>query len=496
MSNESTLELLARARREELMRRARDGKILAFTQYTYPQYEVNWHHKLTAQYLNKFIKRDIKRLMIFMPPRYGKSELGSRRLPALIHGLYPNDSVMCATYNSELSEDMTVDVQRIMDTPDYHELFPYSKITPEGTMSKYARTRNEHELIPVKGKEGYIIHPKGGYKAQGVGGSFTGRGANWLIMDDLFKNRSDADSKSFRDSVYKFYTSTLRTRLEKDGCILLMMTLWHEDDLAGKILKLAQQNKDADQWTMLKLPAVREDTENTEDPRMIGEPLWPTKFSAQDLVATRASSGHRDWAALYQQNPNVEGGNIFKKDWCKLYKILPSKFDQQILSCDFAVKGKDEGSFNVIQVWGRIGIDKYFIGQARFRGGFPVAVQRLIDVCRTYPNAHKKYVEAKANGPAIIETLKRSVPGLIESEPSGDKVARANAVAPDVQSGNVWFPDPSIAPWIEEYFAELCGFPNAPNDDQVDATTQALSEFRKIGPLYLPIAGHGSGVIY
>lgn len=489
-------EKLSENRKSNLKALAASGNLLAFTLATFPLYEVNWHHKTISRALNRFLKREVKRLMIFCPPRHGKSELVSRRLPALIHGMYPNDEIMAATYNSELAGDMTTDIQRIMDRKEYHELFPRSRITPEGTVTKYARNTTEHELLPDIRPSGEVTYLRGKYRAQGIGGSFSGRGAHWILIDDPIKNRDDADSKTVREGVWKFYSSTMRTRLEGDGSILLTMTRWHEDDLAGRLLRLAKTDPSADQWEVVRLTAIREhDDLNPDDPRLPGEALWPSKFDETWLSAAKAASS-RDWASLYQQRPKTEDGNIFKESWFKFYKSLPERFDQMIQSWDFASKDKTGSDYCVGQVWGRLGSNKYLVYQFRGRPSFPESCRKLVEISIKYPNAHKRLIEAKANGPAIIQTLKNQVSGLIEVEPRGDKVARANAVAPEIESGCVWLPHPDIAPWIADFISEVCEFPNSAHDDQVDALTQALDELRKAAVLHIPLAGHGTGFIF
>lgn len=491
----TTLEDESLKAHQLLVDKARDGGLLAFTLLTKPDYSTNWHHKALCKVLNKFIKKEIKRLIVQMPPRHGKSELVSRRLPALLHGLFPDDEIMVATYNSELAGDMTTDVQRIMDRKEYHEIFPNSRITPEGTLSKYARNASEHELLPRVSTDGTTHYYRGKYRAQGIGGSFSGRGADWILLDDPIKNRDDADSKTYRENVWKFYSSTLRTRLEGEGSILLTMTRWHVDDLCGKLLKLAKSDPLADQWTVVRFPAIKDDHENPYDQRELGEALWRDKFNEKWLEGARAA-GSRDWSALYQQRPTSEEGNIFKATWFKQYMVMPTKFDQIIQSWDFSVKDKHSSDFNVGTVWGRIGNDKYLIHMERGRWPFPTACQKLLDVSRQFKGAHKKLIEAKANGPAIKQTVDKYVTGIIEVEPRGDKVARANAVAPEVESGHVWLPHPQIAPWIHDFITEMCEFPHSQYDDIVDSATMALDELRKSYAVYAPYSGHGSGHIF
>jgi predicted phage terminase large subunit-like protein len=489
--NKADALMMIRLKEEELIRNARKGKLLSFTKFTMPEYEISWHHQRTARVLNDFIARKIRRLMIFEPPRHGKSELTSRRLPALLHGLYPNDEILAGSYNSELAGDMTIDCQRIMDTARYKEIFPTVGITADGSKGQYARNRNEHEIIPYRHPDKRYTIYKGSYRSAGVGGSFTGRGANWILLDDLVKNREDADSVQFREKVWRWYTSTIRTRLEGEGSICLTMTRWHDDDLAGRLLKLQKADPDADQWYVLELPALKVDNRDPEDTREIGTPLWPTKFSAQALQQIKASVGSREWSALYQQSPVSEGGNIIKSDWMRYYMKLPERFDEVVQSWDFATKDKDSSAYTVGQVWGRVRQQKYLLDQVRGRWSFPDACNEVVKLSKKHPYSHRKLVEAKANGPAVVQTLKKYVNGLVEVEPRGDKIARLNAVSPDFESGNVELPHSSIAPWISDYVMELISVPAAAHWDQADTTSQALDYLRKSGPSMAPIAGHG-----
>lgn len=485
------LQQLALAKRELLDKKARAGDLRAFTKATFPEYEINWHHEIFFNYLNAFIQKKIRRLMVFVPPRHGKSELTSRRLPALWHGLYPNDELMAVSYNNNLASDMTKDVQRIMDTDAYKRIFPMVKIPPNGSKTGYSRNANEHEIMPFQHPDKLYTWYTGSYKSAGVGGSFTGKGANACFIDDPVKNRQDADSASYREMMFKFYASTIRTRLEGEGSILITQTRWHESDLSGKLLQLAKSDPESDQWVVLSLPAIKEEEGHPDDHRMIGEPLWPSKFSLKNMLATKASVGTREWAALYQQTPRIDGGNIIKQEHMRFYKVLPDKFDEVIQSWDFASKDKSNSDYVVGTVWGRIGMNRYLLAMVRGRFSFPVSVQKVIDVSNEFPKAYKKLFEAKANGPAVEQTLRNSMQGIVMIEPRGDKVARLNAVAPMFESGHVWVPDESIAPWINVWIDEHLSFPFGTNDDIVDTTSQALDYLRHTGPIRAPISGHG-----
>ena len=287
----------------ELARRS----LLDFTTYTYPAYEVNWHHRLICEHLDGFATLRRQRLMIFAQPRSGKSELVSRRLPAYILGRDPNATIIAASYGSDLARRMNRDVQRIIDSPEYWRLFPNTQLWGRNVRSvadgSYLRNSDLFEIVEYRGY----------YMASGVGGALTGMGSQFMILDDPVKNRKEANSATYRQSVWEWYTSTFYTRLAPGGNILLIVTRWHEDDLAGRLIAAAKADSKADQWTVLNLPAVAEDPVAPYDPRQPGEVLWPTRWDAAEMARKRAAVGERDWASLYQQRPSPDEGEIFKR---------------------------------------------------------------------------------------------------------------------------------------------------------------------------------------
>ncbi len=474
-------------------------RLMDFTLYTFPKYEVNWHHELVARYLDMWVKKDIKRLMIFEPPRHGKSEQVSRRLPAFILGQQPDASVISCTYAAELSIRLNRDVQRIIDEPSYVNVFPETTLWGSNVVSVAHGTwlRNS-DIFEVVGR-------KGVYKNAGVGGAITGMGFDYGIIDDPVKNREEASSTTYRQKVYDWYTSTFYTRAEKDACILLTMTRWHEDDLAGRLLELAKSDPEADQWVVLNLPAIAEGELHSEDIREPGEPLWPNKYSSHALKGIKSTAGTYDWSALYQQNPTPLEGGIFKPWWWKFWKpadtILPAVklrgedgkeiyvepeqipadhlIEETAQSWDMAFKDTETSSYVCGQVWKKRGANKYLIDQDKERRDFVSTCNAVQAMTKRFPEAKAKWVEDKANGPAVISTLKSKVAGLLAVTPQGSKEARAYAVTPEIESGNVYLPHPAIAPWVGDFIKECAGFPNASNDDQVDAMSQALLKMGK-----------------
>lgn len=450
--------------RQEKARR----RLINFTTYTKPDYQVNWHHERLCDALDKMISGDIKRLMVFMPPRHGKSELGSRRFPAYLLGKDPNAQIISASYSAELASRMNRDVQRIIDSEEYQEIFPDiglngSKTRTIGTGS-YLRNSDIFEIVDHKGV----------YKSSGIGGGITGMGMTYGIIDDPFKNRKEAESKTIRNSVWDWYTSTFYTRLEKDARILIILTRWHEDDLAGRLLKQAEEDPDAEQWDIINYPAIAEDPLDETDPREIGEELWSGKYDKNALKKIKTAVGTYEWSALYQQRPSPSEGNILNRNWWKFYKQAPEKFDEVIQSWDCTFKDNDDSDFVVGQVWGKKGADKFLLDQVRGRMDLPATIMAVRTLTAKWPRARAKLIEDKANGPAVIQMLKHEISGLIPVNPEGGKIARAYAASPEVEAGNVYLPDPSIAPWVHDFVEETAAFPNGSNDDMLDCATQCI----------------------
>lgn len=460
MTEEQKRALIQEARRELARRAMKD-----FVLYVDDSYQMNWHHQLLCDYLDKLACKEIRRLMVFMPPRHGKSELVSRKFPAYLLGRNPDTSIISCSYSADLASRMNRDVQRLIDSERYLELFPGTQLSNQHTRrfyeTRYTRNNNMFEVVDKKGT----------YRSSGVGGGITGMGGEYIIIDDPVKNREDADSATMREKTYDWYTSTLYTRLEKDGCILLTLTRWHEDDLAGKLLKAAQEG--ADQWTILELPAVCEYPPKPYDVRQEGEALWKWKYDEKALAAMKATAGSRDWAALYQQHPTPGEGGTFKREWWNYYKVLPDGLYDFVQSWDCTFKDAQSSDYVVGQVWARKGSSRYLLDQVRGRMSFTETLRSIRSLSAKWPQAIRKLVEDKANGTAVIDVLRKEIPGLIPVEPEGGKIVRANAVTAVAEAGNVYLPDPSIAPWVHDFVEEHAVFPNGANDDQVDAQTQA-----------------------
>lgn len=386
--------------------------------------------------------------MIYTPPQHGKSTLVSHYFPAWYLGKRPTSRVLLASYEASFAAHWG---GRARDT-----------------MAEYGAELFGTGVSTTRGAQAWWETDQGGYMATaGVGGPITGKGARLAIIDDPVKNQEEALSQTYRDKTWEWYRATFRTRVEQGGAIVLVMTRWHEDDLAGRLLRY-----EPERWTVVRLPAIAEQ----DDPmgRAEGEPLAPQLFGRETLLETKAAVGSFWWSALYQQRPSPATGGIFRRDWWRYYREAPAVFDEVVASWDMSFRETRQGSFVVGQVWGRRGADKYLLDQVRDRMGFPATIEAVRQLAAKWPQARTTLIEDKANGPAVIDTLRGTIGGIVPVTPEGSKAARAHAVSPQVEAGNVWLPDPEIAPWIGDYIEELTSFPVGANDDQVDATTQAL----------------------
>ncbi len=445
-----------------------------FVLYTMPSYQMGWWHEEICHELDMFLESTMRgespRLMIKTAPRHGKSELASRRFPAFAFGRYPDIGIISTSYSADLSSRMNRDVQRILESEAYSKLFPKTTLWGKNIRTVSGAYQRNSDLFEIVGYQG-------SYRSAGIGGGITGMGMHVGIIDDFCRNRADADSSTLREKTFDWYTSSFYTRLAPGGGILVIATSWHMDDLMGRLLE-SERTGEGDAWKVISYPAI---ATHDEDKRKTGEALHPDRYPLEQLEKIKAALGSRDWEALYQQNPVPDGGAIFQKTWLQ-YHTLPihdpksmyRQFDKTLISWDMAFKDNEDSDFVVGQVWGRKAAQYFLLDQVRGRMGFTATLEAFKRLAEKWPQATEKLVEDKANGPAVIDSLKRYVSGIIPINPDGSKSARAHAITPLFEAHNVFLPDVSIAPWIRDYEAELLQFPASAHDDQVDATTQAL----------------------
>jgi len=422
--------------------------------------------------------------MVFMPPRHGKSELVSIKLPAFIFGRNPNAQIIATSHTADLAQKMNRGVQRVIDSPLYAKLFPntqlYGKNIRTLAHGTYLRNSDEFEIV------GY----RGVYRSAGVGGPITGRGGEYIIIDDPIKNRDEANSLLQRDKLFDWFASTLYSRQETNAVILLILTRWHEDDLAGRLLELARVNPEADQWEVLSLPALcEEETRHPRDPRAANEALWPAKQDYRKLCSVKATVGIYEWSAMYQQRPQPAGGTIFRREWLnKSYRELPDG-TQMIQSWDLPFKNSEASAKCAGIIMARKGAEIFIIDLVNDKMSFTDSITAIKALSAKHPKARAKVVEDKANGPAIINYLQKDLPGMIPFNPKGSKEDRALSVAPYFEAGNVYFPD--YAPWKGDLIDDLLKFPNSQYKDTVDALVQGILYLMDKQPVMFTDEGAG-----
>lgn len=458
MSKPTQTEIVDAAR-ELLRRRAARNSLHAFILYINPDYIPSDFSRTVCANLDKFLddmvagKRPI--LIFGAPPQHGKSDMVSRYLPAYAFGKFPDWKVGGLSYAKDLAADMNRDVQRIMMSPEYGVLFPESALNSRRVVTDDVGAKRNSETFEIVGRSG-------SYVGQGVGGPLTGKKLDLGIIDDPIKNAAEALSPTIKAGIWSWYVSTFLTRMSENSGQIIMATRWATDDLSGRVKEKYPRA------TVLNFPAISD----------TGHALVPKLHSLGKLLETKAVLGDYFWSAMYQQSPKTLGGAIFKEHGIRRYwrKDLPVKFDKMVLSLDATFKDTKGSDFVVFQVWGKYGANSYLLDQVRDRMTFTKTKDTMVALSLKWPQARRRLVEDKANGPAIIDSLKSSVSGLIPVEPDGSKVARAHAMTAEWEAGNVWTPHPEECPWAQAWEDEVTTFPAAANDDQVDAMTQAIRD--------------------
>jgi predicted phage terminase large subunit-like protein len=409
------------------------------------------HIEYLSQHIARTIAQGNGRIIISMPPRHGKSWLTSLWTPTWFLSLNPEQNVILTSYEADFAATWGRQVRNL--------------ITEHGPTLSISLTTDS------KAADRWNTPQGGGMVTAGVGGPITGRGGHLIIVDDPIKNSQEAYSETHRRKAIEWFNSTLYTRAEPGATIIVLMTRWHEGDLAGHLL-----NNHEDKWSEVRLPALAEES----DPlgRAIGEPLCGERFNAAALDDIKKAVGSKVWASLYQQRPAPDAGNLILRSWFRHWHILPQRFDEKIQTWDLTFGDKENSDFVVGQVWGRIGADKYLIDQVRARMDFPTTIRAVRSLSAKHPDAWAKIVEEKANGAALIATLKNEIAGLIPVNPQTSKEMRIMAVSPVIEAGNVYLPDPAACSWVTDFIEEVVQFPKAKHDDCADCMSMALLRFQ------------------
>lgn len=426
----------------------------AFTA-SYSQWEAAPHLVRLTELLLRIEKGELRRLMVFMPPRHGKSELISRYFPAWYLARHPDRRVILASYESDFAASWG---RKTRDTLNEwaEALHPNVKVNPDSSSAS----------------RWDILGHTGGMITAGAGGPITGRGGHLIIIDDPVKNAEEANSRTIRERVWEWYRSTLYTRLEPGGAIILIMTRWHEDDLAGRII--ADSRETGEEWEILNLPAIAE--ENDPLGRQPGEALWPARFPREELDRIRLTLGSYWWNALYMQRPLPPGGEMFKREWFAIVEDYP----------------RDARFVRFWDIAGTAGGGDYTVGALlAYKDGIiwvvdvtrgqwsPAEVETVVRQTAEMDGKHvpvRIEEEGGGSGKALIHSfITRIIPGwdVRGCRPLSGKETRANPLAALAEAGNLRL---VRGGWNRDLIDEFSIFPRGDHDDIVDAVSGGYAE--------------------
>lgn len=427
------------------------------------EFKDNWHIGAMCEHLEAVQSGQIKRLVVNLPFRSLKSTLFSQAYPSWDWINNPSRQHLTVSYARDIATRDAVASRNIINSPKYQQAF--------GDKFKLVGDQNV--------KTRYDNDQRGTRTITSTDSAATGFGGDLICIDDPISAR-DADSEVAREKAVEFWRGTTATRLNdpSTGAIVLVHQRLHEQDLTGYIL--AEEKG----WDHLILP-MRRDTKifsvstlKFRDPRKEGELLFPSRLDEETVAKMETTLGAYHTAAQLQQAPSSRGGAVFLRGMWQFWKVLPEGIEDVVISVDCTFKDLQTSDYVAIQAWGRKGANKYLLYRRKERLGFAATCKAIEAVTALYPYRLAVLVEDKANGSAVIETLTATIPGMIPINPEGGKVARAYAMQPEQEAGNIYLPDPSVDPDIETFLGEVSSFPGVAHDDETDAMTQAVNWYR------------------
>lgn len=456
------------------------------------EYKYNWHIDVLWHHMMNVMGGSEKRLIVNMPPRHLKSIVCSVAFPAFILGHNPSDTIICVSYAEDFAIRLALDCRKIMETDWYKEIFPATRLNPA--------KKAVNDFMTTRG---------GGRFATSVGGVLTGRGADYLIIDDPIK-ADDAKSETVRNGVNEWSRNTLYSRLndKKEGKILLIMQRVHQVDLTGyflegggfKLIRMPSIAMEDEVWTARDRITGRIQTFK----RAVGEALHPAREDVNVLNGIKDDIWSLNFAGQYQQDPMAEDGGIIKKEYIKYYdpKILPTSkdrwtsyeayIDKIVTSWDTAYRTKSNNDYSVGITFIQMSNGKIYVADViREKLEAPALLARI--------RLHSEYitdkyaggygyqpvnvVESIGAGISLAQILKKDYRVKVQEGFSReDKETRLRMVSYLLETGKCMFPNNNPS-WLEPLLRELFAFPIGKHDDQCDALSQGLLFLSK-GPRY------------
>ncbi len=478
--------------REAAERELRTRDLIEFTKVFEPHYMAGWVHYDIAHRLERFSREVIDgrspRLMLLVPPRHGKSLLASQMFPAWHLGHRPDHEIINVGYNLDLPTRFSRRVRQILQEMEYQAIFPDTELD-----------RNSAAV------EAWLTTRRGGFTAAGKGGGIVGKGAHVLIVDDPLKNMEEADNFDIREKLEDWYFAAAYTRLAPGGGVLIIETMWHDDDLAGRLLTKMEFEPEADQFEIIRYPAISikyeyrhkatyeimlktkplaEKNDEYELLRSPNEALHPERYTLEYLNRVRSNAPPRVWSALYQQDPVPEEGLFFTEDMFHISPVMPSKAGRRyFMAWDFAISQKQRADFTVgVCLMQDEDDNLYLVDLVRFKGDSMRISNEFVSMIQRWSSQPGSSLSLGVEDGQIWKSLKSML--LAQMKKDGayvsvqtmqaltDKESRARELQGRMEHGRMWFLENS--PWLKDAKRELQRFPAGKHDDIVDALSWAV----------------------
>ena len=451
-----------KALQKQLEKKKIRDSYIRYIKYVHPKYVFTKFHTLISNICQSIVEKVEKgekvRICLSVPPQHGKSYSITETLPSWFIGRNPDLRCIVTGYNADMAEKFG-DRNRQLVKQYGKDLFGIEISDSQDNKTLWDIAKHE-----------------GGMYAAGILGGITGNPGSLIIVDDPYKNGQEAENEDIRNKVYDTFADSVTTRVCGIGnAIIVIHTRWHDDDLIGRLEKLGG-------WVIINIPAIWESGVDKMLGRKVGETLCPEIGKDADfMLMQKRTLGNKKFNALYQGKPYVEGGNYVKRENLRFYNetTKPPFFEELTLSCDLTF-GETSNTSDpyCMTLWGRKGADHYLLNVWDKKANFTDTLRTLRIISSENPQMRRKLIEKKANGKATYDTLNSEIGGFVLFDPKGDsKETRLNSVTPYFESGNVWFPDETLLPNIEDYVTQLLRFPNYAHDDFVDTISQYLLNY-------------------